>query len=131
MTGQDTDVLVKCKSGAEVNVMPLRIFKHLFPDKQDKHGRSLRLQKPGLSAYRGTKVKQCGCFTLRCTHSDIELDIQFHVTQDSGSTMLGLQACMDLRLISLKCEQKRGPTQQIPEMLSRCWSFFLASTTLT
>ena len=110
MTGQDTDVLVKCKidSGAEVNVMPLRIFKHIFPDKQDKHGRSLRLQKPkvGLSAYGGTKVKQYGCFTLRCTHSDIELDIEFHVTQDSGSTMLGLQACMDLRLISLNCEQK-------------------------
>ena len=110
MTGQDTDVLVKCKidSGAEVNVMPLRTFKHLFPDKQDKHGRSLRLQKPkvGLSAYGGTKVKQYGCFTLRCTHSDIALDIEFQVTQDRGSTMLGLQACMDLRLISLNCEQK-------------------------
>ena len=110
MTGQDTDVLVKYKidSGAEVNVMPLHIFKHLFPDKQDKHGRSLRLHKPkvGLSAYGGTKVKQYGCFTLRCTHTDIALDIEFHVTQDSGSTMLGLQASMDLRLISLNCEQK-------------------------
>ena len=31
---------------------------------------------------------------------------QFHVTQDSGSTMQGLQACMDLRMISLNCEQK-------------------------
>ena len=34
MRGQMTDILVECKidSGAEVNVMPLRVYKHLFPE---------------------------------------------------------------------------------------------------
>ena len=35
--GQTANIIVKCKidSGAEVNVMPQRVFKHLFPDNKD------------------------------------------------------------------------------------------------
>ena len=75
-----------------------------YTDKEEQ----LQQQKPkvGLSAYGGTKVRQYGCFTLRCTHSDTALDIEFHVTEDTGLTMVGLQACKDLRLISLNCEHK-------------------------
>ena len=58
-----------------------------------------------MSAYGGANVNQYGCFTLQCTHNDIALNVEFHVTEDTGSTMLGLQACIALRLISLNCEQ--------------------------
>ena len=110
MEGQTANILVKCKidSGAEVNVMPQRVFKHLFPDNKDSHGKYITLQKSkvSLSAYGGAKVKQFGCFTLLCTHNDITLNIEFHVTEDNGSTMLGLQSCISMRLISLNCENK-------------------------
>ena len=88
--------------------MPQRVFKHLFPDNKDSHGKSITLQKSkvSLSAYGGAKVKQFGCFTLLCTHNDITLTIEFHVTEDNGSTMLGLQSCISMRLISLNCENK-------------------------
>ena len=60
MRGQTTDVLVECKidSGAEVNVMPIRVYKHLFPEEQDTHGRPIALQesKVSLSAYGGANV---------------------------------------------------------------------------
>ncbi|KAK2159321.1 hypothetical protein NP493_1728g00027 [Ridgeia piscesae] len=47
MRGQTTDVLVECKidRGAEVNVKPLRVNKHLFPEQKDIHGRPIALQK--------------------------------------------------------------------------------------
>ena len=110
MEGQTANILVKCKidSGAEVNVMPQRVFKHLFPDNKDSHGKSITLQKSkvSLSVYGGAKLKQFGCFTLLCTHNDITLNIEFHVTEDNGSTMLGLQSCISMRLISLNCENK-------------------------
>ena len=58
--------------------------------------------------YGGAKVKQLGCITLLCTHNDITLNIEFHVTEDNGSTMLGLTSCtgISMRLISLNCENK-------------------------
>ena len=100
MRGQTTDVLVECKidSGAEVNVMPLRVYKNLVPEQKDIHGRPIALQKSkvSLSAYGGANVKHYGCFTLQCTHNDIALNVEFHVTEDNGSTMLGLQACLVL-----------------------------------
>ena len=88
--------------------MPQRVFKHLFPDNKDSHGKSITLQKSkvSLSAYGGAKVKQVGCFTLLCTHNNIILNIEFHVTEDNGSTMLGLQSCISMRPISLNCENK-------------------------
>ena len=110
MDGKTANILVKCKidSGAEVNVMPQRVFEHLFPDNKDSHGKSITLQKSNVSssAYGGAKVKQFGCFTLLCTHNDITLNIEFHITEDNGSTMLGLQSCISMRLISLNCENK-------------------------
>ena len=106
--GQTTDILVECKidSGAEVNVMPLRIYKHLFPEQKDIHGQLIALNKSkvSLSAYGGANVKQYGCFTLQCTHNDIALNVEFHVTDDTALTMLGLQACIALRIISLNYE---------------------------
>ena len=110
MRGQTTDILVECKidSGAEVNVMPLRVYKHLFPEQKDIHGRPIALQKSKvrLSAYGDANVKQYECFTLQCTHNDIALNVEFHVTGDAGSTMLGLQAYLALQLISRNCEHK-------------------------
>ena len=50
MEGQTANILVKCKidSGAEVNVMPQRVFEHLFPDNKDSHGKYITLQKSKL-----------------------------------------------------------------------------------
>ena len=52
MREQTTDTLVECKidNEAEVNVMPLRVYKHLFPEQKDIHWRPIALQKVSLSA---------------------------------------------------------------------------------
>ena len=43
MEGQTANILVKCKidsgTGAQVNIMPQRVFEHLFPDNTDSHGK--------------------------------------------------------------------------------------------
>ena len=110
MEGQTTNIVVKFKtySGAEVNVMPQRVFKHLFTDNKDSHVKSITLHKSkvSLSAYGSAKIKQLGCFTLLCTYNGITLNVEFHVTEDNGSTMLGLQSCISMILISLNCDNK-------------------------
>ena len=49
MEGQTANILVKFKidsgTGAQVNVMPQRVFEHLFPDNKDSHGKYTTLQK--------------------------------------------------------------------------------------
>ena len=88
--------------------MPQRVFKHIFLDNKDSHGKSITLHKSkvSLSAYGAAKVKQFGSSTPLCTHNDITLNIEFHVTEDNGSTMISLQPCISMRLISLNCENK-------------------------
>ena len=90
--GQTTHILVECNidCGVEVNVMPLRVYKHLFPEQKDIDGRPIALQKSkvSLSACCGANINQYGCFTLQCTHNDIALNVKFHVIEDIGSAML-------------------------------------------
>ena len=41
-----------------------------------------------------------------CTHNNVALNVEFRATEDTGSTMLGLQPCLAVQLISLNCEDK-------------------------
>ena len=106
MEGQAANILVKCKidSGAEVNVMPQRVFEHLFPQNKDSHGKSITLQKSNvsLSAYGG--AKENNLVVSHCiARIDITLNIEFHVTEDNGSTMLGLQSCISATVKINQC----------------------------
>lgn len=106
---------VKCKldSGAQTNVMPLRVYKQLYPDNLNKNGNPTGLNNTSiqLSAYGGSPIKQFGTFSVKSSHKNKQRYITFHVTDTGGLTMLGLNSCMDLGFLNLNCENKSDCSQ--------------------
>ena len=62
----DASIHVKVDTGVGGNVMPLRVFKRLYPNQIDMKGKPTGLEPSGtcLTAYNGTSIPQYG--TLRC-----------------------------------------------------------------
>ena len=105
---------VKCKldSGAQTNVMPLRVYKQLYPDELSKDGKPTGLDSTiKLSAYGGSSIAQFGTFSVKLNHKDRQKYLTFHVSDTGGFTMLGLRSCIELGYINLNCENKLNCTQ--------------------
>ena len=103
------DLLVKLDTGAQGNVLPVRIFRRMFPNKLDPQGFPLpgatdRRRQVNLTAYNGTRIPYHGSLTLCCRsqHSDWNMCI-FHVAESPGPAVLGLPSCRELRLVTLHC----------------------------
>nr|XP_006823887.1 PREDICTED: uncharacterized protein LOC102805367 [Saccoglossus kowalevskii] len=100
---------LKCKvdTGAQSNVLPLRLFRNIFPDKIDSKGNpkpnALQGTNMILSAYGGSQIKQLGTITIPCQHRGRKINCIFYVTDATGPAILGLKACRALNLISLHC----------------------------
>ena len=64
----------KVDTGAEGNILPLRIYKKTFPNRFDRRGQPCRcaLSPSGtiLTAYGGTKIEQLGTCTLICSREN-------------------------------------------------------------
>ena len=102
-----TDILIQCKidSGAEVDVMPLRVFHRLFPTKVNKWGKPTGLQQcsVNLTAYGDNHIKLYSIKKITCTHKDITRSLEFYITKDQGKVMVSLNTCLELQLLVLNC----------------------------
>lgn len=107
-----TSVQCKIDTGAQSNVMPLRVYKKLFPQLvSEGHIYGLTQTNIKLRAYGGTEIKQYGMCTLQCSHRDKVNRIQFHITEAMGYTMLGLTSSVQLGLVTLNCKKTDKCTQ--------------------
>ena len=70
--GSSTELRAKVNTGAQGNVLPLRIYQKMFPDRVDKDGQPIRnfLEKSlvRLVSYGGTLINQIGVCTLTGMH---------------------------------------------------------------
>ncbi|XP_006811648.1 uncharacterized protein LOC100366641 [Saccoglossus kowalevskii] len=86
---------LKCKvdTGAQSNVVPLRLFRIIFPDKIDSKGNpkpnALQGTNMILSAYGGSQIKQLGTITIPCQHRGRKINCIFYVTDATGPAILG------------------------------------------
>ena len=96
-------VMVKCKidTGAQSNVMPVRVYKELFPNESPEQ---LKQSNHKLTAYGGAPIKQYGICKVKCAHQGRVMQLPFFVTEAQGSVMLGLKSCTDLGLVTLNCD---------------------------
>jgi len=96
----ENDRHIDCKldTGAEGNMLPLGIFKQLFPRSGTA---SLTPSSTTLTAYGGSTVKNYGTCIVRVKHKDIEEQSEFHVVEVGGPALLGLPTCRALKLVSL------------------------------
>ena len=110
---------VKVDTGAQGNILPLRIFRRMFPEKLAPNGYpaegTTKKRQTILQAYNGTTIKQLGVVTLSCKHKDTEWhSSDFFVTESEGPAILGLPSSRQLRLVTIHCmvQTATSPTAQ-------------------
>ena len=87
--------------------MPRRLLRIIAPEKFDDKGnlKSKALEKNGavLSTYGGFIIKQLGTINIPCKYKEREINCIFYVTDTLGPAILGLIACIALKVVSLQC----------------------------
>ena len=93
---QTTKVRFKIDTGAQANIIPLKLFNRKINKPQ--------LLEPSvhkLISYTGQHLKTTGKIKLHSRYRDREQDLVFHVVDTDSQPILGLQACIDLQLVKL------------------------------
>ena len=115
--GRQTELRAKVNTGAQANVLPLRIYQKMFPDRMDKDGQPIRnfLEKSSvrLVSYGGTLINQLGVCTLTCTYQQTRRKTRFFVTDALGPAIIGLPSLEAFKIISLNCEIKEAVTTPV------------------
>ena len=89
-------VKVKLDTGAEVNVMLMRVFKQI----EDGHVKMERT-KTKLCRYGGTNIPLEGKIKVMCKFRDAKQKSEFYVTKTDFKTALSLQTCRELGMIQI------------------------------
>ena len=114
--GQHT-LKTKVGTGAQGNILPIRIFRRMFPRLLDSSG----FPKPGsttprhtrLMAYNGTDIPQYGSITLQCKYENsVWIKTEFFIAESDGPAIVGLPSSRALSLISINCSIQQEPLQQ-------------------
>ena len=103
----------KVDSGAQGNVLPMRLFRQMYPDKVDNKG----YPKPGtttpqqtiLNLYGRIPMKQYGTWKIPCKYKDRSTVAEFYIVDKDGPAILGLPTSRELRLITVHCEVTTNP----------------------
>ena len=118
--GQRTALKAKLDTGAQGNILPVRIYRNMFPENLTADG----LPKPGalhqantvLTAYGGTHIKQYGICTIQCEYKGAQATANFFVTQAEGPAIIGLPTSLQLKLVTLNCAlQKEARVSPAPK----------------
>ncbi|KAG5877221.1 hypothetical protein JTB14_036429 [Gonioctena quinquepunctata] len=86
-------VKVRLDTGADVSVIPLRIFKKI--DKQFK----VRPTQYILKGFEGSQAKPIGIVNLHCSFKNREIYEDFVIVDGANQVLVGGQACLNLKLI--------------------------------
>ena len=93
----------KVDTGASGNILPLRIFRRMYPTKLNAEGfpaqRTFVPRNAVLTAYNGTHIQQYGTMTIPCSYRGKRCDAEFYVSTSTGPAILGLPSCRELRLV--------------------------------
>ena len=109
---------LQCKvdTGAQSNVLPVRLLRIIAPEKFDDDGNpkleALEKNEAILSAYGGSIIKQLGTVNIPCKYKEKKINCIFYVTDTTGPAILGLKACTALKLVSLHCTLKTKQPDQ-------------------
>ena len=95
----------KLDTGAEVSVLPVKIYEKLQPKP------TLKQTTMKLTAYGGTSIQPIGTCQMTCTAPDSpdSKTIEFYITPVDAQPILGLTGCVELGLIKRVC-----PIQELP-----------------
>lgn len=92
---EGNNIEFKLDSGAEANVLPLKVFNNMTLSTEGK----LHETKVTLLSYGNFELKPKGEVVLKCKHNDNEIFVKFIVVDVMSKPILGLKTCQVLNLI--------------------------------
>ena len=117
-SGQVTlPLLCKIETGAEGNVIPVDIYKHLCPQSSySPEGVPLGLTPSNttITAFGGHTIPHYGIRELTLSHHGHSKSCAFHVVNIVGPTILGLPTCCDMKLVTLNYGISTAQTETAP-----------------
>jgi hypothetical protein len=102
---------LKLDTGAEGNILPLRIFRKMFPEKMDANGYprkdAVRVDTGvRLTAYNGGNIPQYGVTSLACQYRQSAWhNVSFYIADTDGPAILGLSSCRSMKLVDIRCDE--------------------------
>ena len=101
--------LATIDTGAEVSVMPVRVYKQLFPnDMDDDMVQNLEPCNMKLTAFNKTDIKVIGQKHLVTKHNGLQKNILFVITDLNTSTILGRNDAVNIKCIKFIGDRVRG-----------------------
>jgi hypothetical protein len=103
---------VKVDTGAQGNILPIRIYRRMYPENLDsdgfpKHGSTVT-RTTILTAYNGTNIAQFGTVKIPCQYQDKSSNAEFYVADSEGPAIMGLPTSRELKLVILNCTINRS-----------------------
>lgn len=118
--GRLTNLKGKIDTGAMGNLLPLRVFRQMFPNHLDKNGLPTNTQPSNvkLIAYNNTVIPHYGTLNIPCSYKNSKWqDVTFFVADSANSVLFGLPACTSLEILSLNCAVETRETKQQQNVL--------------
>ena len=93
-------------TGAEVSVLPSRVYKQLYPNSVDSDGeiQGLGACSMKLTAFNHTNINVMGQIRLPVKHRDVVKNINFIVTNIDTATIIGRNDAVDLHCVKFLCD---------------------------
>ena len=107
MKMNDKNGRIKLSTGAEVNVMPTRVFSQIV-NTDDIEQSNVKLK-----GYGGSGIPVIGESFIRCAYNNIYKDVKFDIVESSSKTALGLESCQDFKLIKIMEEIKHSSSGKV------------------
>ena len=102
-----TTLRAKLDTGAQGNILPMRLYREMYPHQVDKNGNlnpnALLSSNVVLTAYGGSQIKHHGIVTIPCTYGKENTLAPFYVTDIPGPAIIGLPTSTDLNLVQFNC----------------------------
>ena len=96
---------LKIDSGAEANVIPLKVYRCMFPERFGKDGvplsRFVRKSTRRLEAYGGASVPHLGTVNLPCEYNGKKFMCRFFLCDIDGAMLVGLPTCEALGIVKI------------------------------
>ena len=120
----NTQLRAKVDTGAQANILPLRLYRSMFPENISYDGKpkisALKKSMTTLTAYGGTPIPQFGTCEIKCSYKNNSTSATLYVTDVHSRAIIGLPTALDLHLITLNCSveksQETSPTKDTAKL---------------
>ena len=114
-TNPKASLKAKVDTGAQGNILPLRLYRMMYPQKVDKGNPKMGVTHPSstiLTAYGGSRIHHYGRITIGCEFRGKRSAAQFYITDTPGPAIIGLPTSIDVNLVKLNCALHKQVTSQ-------------------